>query len=147
MSTRESAIWDAFLRSGALPKGALYYDCRVGHPVPAPAGSTNWLDLARHATSRKRVDAILELPRCWWLFEVKVRAGLSAVGQALGYELLFSAGVAEVKPVLVCIVCDYISRDVDTLCDEYGVGLYVVSWQPWPLWHEPALADVFVPVR
>lgn len=143
MSDNESRIWDSFKRSGNLPAGPLYYDARVGNPIPAEPGAETWVSVVRNVTSRKRIDAIVHAANGWWLFEVKVRAGLSAIGQAIGYELLFSVSIAGEEPVFVVIVCDRVSRDVDVICEHEGIGLYVSKWYPTPLWKPPALAGIF----
>ena len=143
MSRNESLIWDRFLHSGHLPSGVIYYDARVGHPIPQTLDMSDWVSGVVNATSRKRLDVVIRNPRAWYIYEVKVRAGLSAVGQGLGYEYLFSESIAGDLHVIVVIVCDYVSRDVDTLCAHVGLGLWSGQWRPNPLWIPPALSDRF----
>ena len=143
MSRGESRVWHQFLKSGNLPKGALYYNVRVGNPIPAEPGAEPWLSVVRNATSRKRLDAVVDDGEWWWLFEVKIRAGLSAIGETIGYEYLFNVAIAGAKPVVEIIVCDYVSRDVDVIAEHEGIGLFIVQWVPTPRWIPPALAGLY----
>ena len=143
MSSAESRVWHTFRQQVYIPPGALYYDARVGNPIPAEPGADPWVSRVRNVTSRKRLDAVLDTGTAWWLFEVKVRAGLSAVGQCIGYEYLFSASIAGEKPVMVVIVCESILRDLDLICEREGIGLYVSGRKPTFQWIAPALAGVF----
>lgn len=139
MAKREVLIWNAFVRNVRLPKGTLYYGARVGRPIPAQAGESSWVTSVRQMTSRKRLDVVLRTPEAWWMFEVKVRAGLSAVGQAIGYEFLFSQAIAGETPVMSVLVCDYVTPDVDIICAHEGIGLYVVHWRVGDMWNMPGL--------
>jgi len=99
--------------------------------------------VVRSAVSRVRADAMLKAKDAWWLFEVKTRAGLSAVGQAIGYAYLFSEAVAGELPVLSVIVCDKITMDVNAVCQHEGIGLYTISARWGPRWRAPALTGLF----
>ena len=138
MSPRESEIWSAFLQAGKLSAGTLYYDARVGHPIPPEPGQATWVSVVRSAVSRKRIDAVVRTPGMWILYEVKVRAGLAAVGQAISYEYLFSVAIAGDTPVTCAIVCDYAARDVYEICEHEGIGLFVSHAFPLPFrWLPP----------
>ena len=139
MSKRESAIWGAFMRNVRLPKGVLYYDARVGRPIPAEPGESPWVSSVRQMTSRKRLDAVLITEGAVWIFEVKVRGGLSAVGQAIGYEYLFGQAIRGESPVYVVLVCDVVVIDVDNILAHEGIGLYVVHAKRGDFWNMPEL--------
>ena len=142
MSARESGIWAQFLRDVTLPPGEIYYNARIGRPIPGEPGWAPWVYAVREATSRKRLDAVLRKPNAWWLFEVKVRAGLSSIGQAIGYEYLFNQAILGTAPVLVVVVCEYVSRDVDEILAHEGIGMYIVHPIDRPRWTPPALAGL-----
>ena len=143
MSKGEARVWRQFMLSGNLPAGDLYYNVRVGNPIPAEPGAATWVSVVRNATSRKRLDAVVNGTDWWWLFEVKIRAGLSAIGETIGYEYLFNVAIAGDKPVVEVIVCDYVSRDVDVIAEHEGIGLFVVQWYPTPKWIPPGLAGLY----
>jgi len=139
MSLRESSIWNAFLASGRLPPGRLWYDTRVGERIPQAWGEEPWLSAVIRATSRKRIDACLRTTDSWIIYEVKVRAGLSAVGQCIGYQDLYSRAIAGNTPVLMVIVCDYWSLDMDTICRMEGIGLWSRTMRGGGFWIPPSL--------
>lgn len=136
---REAQIWDTFMHNVRLPKGTLYYGARVGRPIPAEPGESPWVTSVRQMTSRKRLDVVLRTRESWWIFEVKVRVGLSAVGQAIGYEFLFSEAIAGETPVFTVLVCDYMTIDVDIICAHEGIGLYAVHTKRGDFWNMPTL--------
>ena len=143
MSPRESVIWEDFLRSRYMPKGNVYYDSRVGHAIPAEPGASAWLSAVRNVTSRKRLDVVIETRDAWWLVEVKVRAGLSAIGQVIGYTYLFGQSLSGERPILGLIVCNYAAMDIDTIAEQEGIGLYVASLGGPPRWVAPQAGLLF----
>jgi len=143
MSKAEARIWREFLKQVRLPAGKLYYNVRVGRMVPWTPGESWWVSVVRSAVSRTRADALLATANSYWLFEVKTRAGLSAVGQALGYAYLFSEAIAGELPVLPVIVCDRVTMDVSGVAQHEGVGLFSISAHWGPRWIPPALTEMF----
>jgi len=143
MTKSEARIWSIFLREVRLPAGTLYYNVRVGRTIPWTPGESWWVSVVRSAVSRVRADAVLQARNAWWLFEVKTRAGLAAVGQAIGYAYLFGEAIKGELPVLSVIVCDYITMDVNAVCEHEGIGLYTISAHWGPRWRAPSLVKLF----
>ena len=143
MSKSESRIWSRFINHAALGQGNMYYNVRIGRTIPTQAGSEQWMKSIVAAVSRLRVDAVLEKPDSWWLFEVKPRAGLSAVGQCIGYSYLLSEALPDDRPVLSVIVCDQIDMNVFSVCEWEGIGLYAISPRWGRNWTPPKLAQLF----
>ncbi len=142
MGAREAAIWLIFIRSGLLVPGPVYYGARVGDPLPVSPGGASWLRSVVNATSRKRIDAVVHSKGVWWLYEVKLRAGLSAIGQALGYEYLFGLAMGTAEAIVTCIVCDRASRNIPEVCAQTGVGLYVVHADGGVVWTAPGVVSL-----
>lgn len=139
MGAREAEVWLVFIRSGHLPPGSVYYGARVGDPLPVAPEGAAWLRSVVNATSRKRIDACVHSKNAWWLYEVKLRAGLSCIGQALGYEYLFGLAMGTAEPIVSCVVCDRASRNIPEVCASTGVGLYVVHPDGGVVWTPPGV--------
>jgi len=143
MRRAESAIWDRFCAEVRLPAGVLSYNVRVGTPAPGGPGESVAIARLRESASRVRVDALLHARDAVWLFEVKMRAGLSAVGQVIGYAHLISQGLSDSAPVLSVIICEHITPDITSVCLSEGIGLYTVAADGVSRWTPPALVEMF----
>jgi len=140
MGAKESDVWRAFLASGHAPAGDVYYAARLGTPLPWNPAQGEYMRALIHATSRLRVDAVIVAGDVYWLFEVKIRAGLSALGQAMGYQLLFEDVVPGTANVLSCIVAWSSTIDLPPIATRCGIGLYLVTSKWGQHWNEPAFS-------
>ena len=90
LSAQEITIWEKFL-SGPENKFEHYdYDVRVGTPVVVPEEIPDNIAEDARILSLKRIDAIgwkMGKPTC---IEIKTYAGFKALGQAIGYPILFA---------------------------------------------------------
>jgi hypothetical protein len=113
---RERRIWARFLASGqGLGLAPFTYNVRVGRGLELGPGFTEeerqiaWLETA------KRIDIVskhLERPT---LIEVKHRAGLSSVGQLLGYEVLYRSHFDWRDRIDLLLVTDVLQTDMHDL--------------------------------
>ena len=80
MSKEEAQIWTDFLKTFEIPFLKIEYDVHLGEGIPPKPGEPEWLTRLKRAITRKRVDAIAETEQDIWIFEVKPRIGMSALG-------------------------------------------------------------------
>lgn len=118
-------VWEKFIDANPSLSWEVDYDVKVGLgretlPELQEKYAKDWRDL-----TRKRIDVVAWSRDEILLIELKGRAGLSAVGQVLGYSELWvdlhDAG-RRVRPVLICL-----STDPDTLRVANAAGLVVVQ--------------------
>ena len=126
MKVDEAAIWERFLVQLPWRVLAIEYDLRLGDGVLMPLETPEWVRKMAWALSTKRVDAMIETRNEFIIVEVKGRAGLSAVGQLLGYLSLFTRQYKPQKRVKLVLVCEEIAPDVAPVLREYGIETYLV---------------------
>lgn len=89
MSTEEKMIWQ---KAKSLPffNGLqFFYDVRVGDGLQYPEGATEMQLKIAEALTTKRIDVVGIDQDTVHIIEVKVEAGLSGIGQLVGYQLLY----------------------------------------------------------
>lgn len=127
MGTREERIWDAYLEQYGTPAGRIEYDVHLGEGAEADPEWPEWMKVMVKALSTKRADVAAETTFGVTIFEIKRRAGLSAVGQLLGYEALWFKERGGWKPVSLVVVCEYIEPDMADVFEYYKVGVVVLG--------------------
>ncbi len=126
MKPGEAAIWERFSQRLPWPAESIRYDIRLGKGVPLPIDTEAWVSRMVWALSTKRLDVLVETRREVVLVEVKERAAMSAVGQLLGYLVLFRDQFPTKKVVRLVCVCERIAPDMGPVFREYGIEVYVV---------------------
>ena len=108
MSPTEEALWDRYLTWARYTFLRVTYDLHLGDSAPIDPSWPPWLvDLVK-ATSRLRVDVIGETDKEIIIFEVKERAGMSALGQLLAYEALYREEYPTSKPIKKVVITNYL---------------------------------------
>ena len=117
-------VWERFMRLNPNKEWTMDYDVKVGlgrkplEELP-PELQKDWRDL-----TRKRIDAVAWSENNVFLIEIKPRAGLSAIGQIIGYSELWidlHDNDRRVRPVVICH-----STDPDTIQVAKAAGIEIV---------------------
>jgi hypothetical protein len=119
-------LWDRFLDRYGGEFVGFEYDVRVGRPSRAAAGMDPQTQAVWETLTRLRIDAVGYTDREIWLFEVKPYAGLSALGQLVGYKVAFEEERRPGRPVRLGVVTD---RWVPAVGDAFaaaGIRVWVV---------------------
>lgn len=127
LGKHEERIWDVYVGEFGLPEGRISYDVRLGDGAPVDSGWPEWMKAMVKALSQKRVDVIAEARFSITIFEIKRRAGLSCLGQLLGYEALMFKQEGGWKPVTLVAVCEDVEPDMLDTFDFYKVRVVVVG--------------------
>ncbi|MEM4976305.1 MAG: hypothetical protein QXT64_03155 [Desulfurococcaceae archaeon] len=126
-SELENRLWTAFLLRTDMKFVKLEYDVRVGsgnmpsYPLP-PDIEAMW-----RALTQLRIDVVAHRIAEIWIFEVKGRAGRSALGQVLSYKRWYEEQYKPTKPVKVGIVCQEVDQNMIPIFEEYGVDIFQVT--------------------
>lgn len=122
----ERNIWHRFI----VPRESQYikitYDLHLGEGSPPLLDDTKQVKAVKAATSRSRVDAIGETPVEIIIYEVKSRAGKSALGQLLNYRQLYLKEYNPTKPVRLAVVCERLAPDILPTFKSYGIEIFIV---------------------
>jgi len=127
MLPAESAIWSAFLEKYGSGWKNYRYDVHVGEGISVgPDYDIMTQGLAR-ALTQKRIDAVGERQGVIWIFEVKVQAALSALGQLMGYRTLYEKTFPETRHISLAIVTDQVLPDDRYVFEAHGIKVFVVE--------------------
>lgn len=124
---RERRIWTKFRTLSPIPLDTEQFNVRLGEGAVIPAAVPAWLKRDIKALTRKRADVIVESGNEIWLFEIKPRAGFSALGQLLGYATLYVAEYDPVRPPHLAVVAERSQPDLATVLANFGISLFLVG--------------------
>ncbi len=127
MMPEDRAIWERFLRDGRYLPHWVWYDVRVGSAVPVGDDLPGWMRDFSESASRKRIDVVGLIGLDYWVIEVKPRAGMLALGQAIFYSLAFMEEHRHEGQVIPAIVTDICDEDVRSVFDLVGVLVFEVG--------------------
>lgn len=128
MRDSEARIWDAFIDERGMPAGRISYDVRLGEGAAVDVSWPVWMTAMVKALSQKRADVVAETAEEITIFELKRRAGMSCLGQLLGYEALMVKERGGWKPVVLVAVCEDIEPDMREAFEYYKVSVVVVGY-------------------
>jgi len=126
MMADEARIWAKFLVTTDLVFENISYDVHLGAGVLPHSRDPSWMKDLLSAITKKRVDAIGETRDAIWIFEVKPRVGMSALGQLITYYELYQQDYRPVKSVLLAAIGEREAPDIRASFDLYAVNIILV---------------------
>lgn len=120
------ALWDRFLSKHGQYFDRFDYDVHVGIGVRAPGGLETAQVQAISSLTQKRIDAVGYRDDEVWIFEVKPDAGLSALGQLVGYRWLWQREREVPGRLYTAVVTDNVNEDEKFLFAREGIRVYIV---------------------
>lgn len=127
MKKHEERIWAAYIEEFGIPPGKITYDLRLGEGATVDPTWPEWMVAMVKALSQKRADVVAETRFGITIFEIKRRAGLSCLGQLLGYEALMFKTRGGWKPITLVAVCVAIEPDMAEAFEFYKVRVVMVD--------------------
>ncbi len=126
LSADEIKIWEKFLSSPDNKFEHFDYDVRVGTPVTVPEEIPKNIADDAQLLSLKRIDAVgwkMGKPTC---IEIKNYAGFKALGQAIGYPILFAQqrSLKEIPDSL--IITNHLISDMAGIYNLAGIGYFEI---------------------
>ena len=121
MLAEDNAVWTKFLQTDGFRLKEVWYDVRVGQPVPLPADASDMDRRIAAGLTRKRIDVVCSVGGGLWVVEVKPYASMLAVGQVISYARLFALTYTVTGELIPVIVCDSFDEDLVDEFDELGV--------------------------
>lgn len=127
MSPQDKYIWAKALLDGWIKYAPFSYDVRVGDGVPVPESASRLEKLLAYQLGAKRIDVVAKPNGETWLIEVKPRAGLSAIGQLIGYRVLYAAEHPDETTIRTWLVTDQLQNDMIKPLEAAEIEVYEVG--------------------
>ena len=132
MLPAETIVWQTWLRLHQAEYDRFDYNMRVG-PGFDPGGSVpDFIRTMAVKNTKKRIDAVAWQGSQPLIVEVKVRAGLSAVGQILGYRVHWRLENPHTVPPKLLLVANRLADGVQEVLQAHDVPFELVSPDNWP---------------
>ena len=122
----EAKIWTKFLQTTGLEFEKITYDLHLGMGVLPLPGDPEYMRRLLSAVTKKRVDALGETREDIWIFEVKPRISMSALGQLVTYFELYQQEYGPEKAVMLAAVGEREAPDIRAAFDLYAVNIILV---------------------
>jgi len=130
MMPEDVRIWERFLDRNPIPGAMVAYDVHLGStPTPSP-DAPQYLKKHIAAVYPKKADLVIYLHTETLVTEVKPFAGLTSLGQALGYRHLFAQDYPFAPQPVPCILTDTAQPDMPSLCHKLGITLIQLGPSP-----------------
>ena len=148
MGPVETEIWTEFLRKTKMKFIKIEYDVRIGIANVPKHYLERYEQLKKlaeidprykeelrvveatiksyAALTKLRIDAVGETEDAIWIFEVKPRAGRSALGQLLAYGYWYQVEYQPRKPIKLAVVCIAVDHNMKALFERYGIYVFNV---------------------
>lgn len=126
MPAQDYALWRRYRSVLIGEYDRVYFNVRVGEPIPVAEDLPPEIKIFSEAVSRRRVDVVAEKAAGWLLVELKYNAGAEGLGQILLYQSLWKSDPPDDRPVVPLIVSNFANKDLVLGCKFYGVELLVV---------------------
>ena len=121
MMPNEVPIWARWLEGEGARYAPYEYDVAVGEGVQLPEEASELERRIAAELTRKRIDAVSRQVGVVRIFEVKPRAGLSAVGQLLGYRELYRQTFRHRGPIELWLITDRLQPDMEPVLRRHGI--------------------------
>lgn len=126
LSKAETLIWNRFIEKYPDFCDRVDYDVIVGSgPRPSKDLSQEWENNAHYLGSYK-IDVVGYKDDIIYIFELKQRAGPSAIGQLFTYMLLYQEQMAKGKEVEPVLITNQERPDMRKICNEHDIDYYLV---------------------
>jgi len=122
----EKVVWERFMELYPGKFETVDYDFRVGKGVDLVGElDAPWPRMAK-MLSQKRIDVIGWVGDSPTIIEIKKRVGLSALGQVLGYRILFMKDLKHFPEPKLLVICEMISEDDHEVLEGSNIPVEVV---------------------
>jgi hypothetical protein len=126
MLPADVAVWERFLKLYPHMFDSFDYDVHVGGDVERKEEWSDETFKMWSAISSKRIDVVGYKEGEVWIIEVKPEAGLTALGQLVGYKQLYIRDFKPVVKVECALVCFNMAPEERELLETQGFHYFVV---------------------
>lgn len=126
MSVADTEIWNRFIAKYPDMYDRVQYDFHIGNPPPFNPLLDDGTDANQDMLYKLRIDVVGHIGSDVDIIEIKPSAGASAIGQVRSYKSLYERDEEPSGRVNMVIITDIIKPNMDFLCTQDGVRLFVV---------------------
>lgn len=128
MMPDEALVWQRWLDLMKLPPDTdITYDVTVGEAVKLPEDFPEPYRGNAKFLSKKRIDAVITFPDYILIIEVKKVVSWAAIGQLMGYPILFQQEFAPTMPVYSLLVAESFPLDLRNIFDALHLQFNLVA--------------------
>jgi len=124
MLPNEVPIWERFLREHGKEFTSFDYDVHLGEGIEPPPDVPPEIARAAKILTQKRVDVVGYKDDEIWIIEVKPYAGISALGQLVGYISMYREQFKPKERLIGAVVCEGIDPDIAKLMRRRGYKIF-----------------------
>ena len=126
MMPEDIPVWERWLALHDSPDLTYTYDVKVGESITSPEDTPEpWATMA-YTLAKKRIDVVITSPTKITIVEVKRLAGWTALGQMLGYPVLFDNEFQPEMPVDSLLIAEALTLDTKTTLDFHKIPYELV---------------------
>ena len=123
----ESWLWTQFLRKTHLTFTKIEYNVRVGPGYDPGPKYPDYIREMALALTKLKIDAVGHRRHEIIIFEIKPRAGRSALGQIISYLEWYIRDYKPTKPVRGAVVCEFVDPNLEPIFMRRGIQLYILG--------------------
>ncbi len=140
MSPYETFLFDHYIGSLGRSADEYEFDFKVGVGRIPPTHLEEPYTSLSVSLSQKRIDALRRTAKGIEIIEVKADAALSALGQLLGYRLLYQQQEEPKVPVTLTVITDFVGPDEEFYYKRFQieVATFPEASDSWRLFNLPA---------
>lgn len=127
MIPAEIDVWRAWLRLHQGEYDRFDYNARVGPGFDPGEAVPDYIRQMSIKNTKKRIDAVAWQGSAPLIVEVKVRAGLSSIGQLLGYRVHWQRENPHAPPPKMLLVANRLAEGVQDVLDAHSVPFELVT--------------------
>lgn len=125
MPAGEGQIWINALPALRDRYRSLWYNVRLGGQSAYSASWSPAVGRMASDLSAYRIDVVGDAGDHWDLIEVKDRSSLAAVGQLLGYQIIWRRNPPDDRPTRLIFVAPHITPELSIVLAELGIGAVI----------------------
>lgn len=126
MSDADTNLWRLWFAKYGIAYDRYDYDYPVGSGVDPGPDYSELLRKDYIELTRKRIDAIGYTGNQATIFEIKPRAGTTALGQLLTYKRLFTAQYKEFPVVNLSVITGLMTDEEKEIYSAHNIQIFVV---------------------
>lgn len=119
----DAILWDAFVKSKLNRYELFAFDVRVGRGQSPLGGESAQMLAMWKALTQKRIDVVAWDKASVDIYEVKLYAGLGALGQVMSYRALWAASYPDLVLADVWLMFERIDADAAEVAALHGIRL------------------------
>lgn len=126
MREQETLIWERFLAQYPDAYDEVIYNLKLGDGADIPEGTAENIARDFKQLTQHKIDVVGFKGSQVDIIELKPYAGVSAIGQVIGYRDLYTAHIDPTANPNLVVITDVLRADTKTIADKQGIKLIVV---------------------